>query len=261
MRTEHLRQWLIDSTWDNTPDATNWLKVVAIIQEGFHDGTLSKECMWETVVLITKGESRDFRGVGLVEVLWNTFTSLLNYQLTTAIKLHDVLHGFWAGQGRGTSALESKILEQILATINAVLFDIFLDLHKVYDALDWDRFFEILATYRVGTRTILLLWTYWDCLNMVAKASGYFGLIFKGYHGANQGYPLYTTLLNVVVNATICHWVTVMAPTTFGLEVRDLSLGELASYLYANNGLITPTQLEGYRGRSTSLLASLTGSA
>ena len=31
MRVEHLRQWLIAVMWDNSPDATNRMKVVAIV--------------------------------------------------------------------------------------------------------------------------------------------------------------------------------------------------------------------------------------
>ena len=38
-------------------------------------------------------------------------TSLLNRRLTEAIKYHDVLHGFWAGRGTGTAALEAKLLQ------------------------------------------------------------------------------------------------------------------------------------------------------
>ena len=36
MRAEHLRQWLIAATWDDTPDATNWLKVVNIVWSSVH---------------------------------------------------------------------------------------------------------------------------------------------------------------------------------------------------------------------------------
>ena len=43
---EHLRQWLIAGMRDNSPDATNWLKVAANVQAAFRDGTLDKECMW-----------------------------------------------------------------------------------------------------------------------------------------------------------------------------------------------------------------------
>ena len=46
MQSEHLRQWQIAVTMDNLPDTTNWLKVVAIVQAVFCEGTMTKECMW-----------------------------------------------------------------------------------------------------------------------------------------------------------------------------------------------------------------------
>ena len=39
------------------------------MQEAFRDGKLAEESTWHTVVLVTKGESGDFRGVVLVELL------------------------------------------------------------------------------------------------------------------------------------------------------------------------------------------------
>ena len=56
MRAEHLRQWLVADTRDHAPDATNWLKVVAIVQAAYRDGTTAEECMQQTVVLIPKRE-------------------------------------------------------------------------------------------------------------------------------------------------------------------------------------------------------------
>ena len=56
MRAEHLRQWMITATRDNSPGANNWLKVVSIMQAEFHDGMLAEECTWQTVVLIPKGK-------------------------------------------------------------------------------------------------------------------------------------------------------------------------------------------------------------
>ena len=38
---EHLCQWLIAETWDDTPDSTNWHKVVAIVQAVLRDRTLA----------------------------------------------------------------------------------------------------------------------------------------------------------------------------------------------------------------------------
>ena len=68
MRSEHLRQWLIDATRDESPDATNGLKVIAIVQADLRDWTLAEECKCKTVVLIPKGKG-GLRGIGLVKVL------------------------------------------------------------------------------------------------------------------------------------------------------------------------------------------------
>ena len=43
MRAEHLHQWLISETRDNSTDATNWLKFVDILQVKFFDRTLAEE--------------------------------------------------------------------------------------------------------------------------------------------------------------------------------------------------------------------------
>ena len=93
------------------------------------------------------------------------------------------------------------------------------------NALDWDRCLDTLAVYGVVHRTIRLLWKYWDRLTMVARSSRYFGLPSKGYCSATQGNLLFPTLFNVVVDAAIRHWVTVVVPTADGLEGCDLLLG------------------------------------
>ena len=69
-----------------------WGKVVELTQTEFRDGNLAEEATWQTVVLIPKGKG-EFRGIGLVEVIWKLLTLILHRRLTM-IKLHDVLHGF-----------------------------------------------------------------------------------------------------------------------------------------------------------------------
>ena len=59
---------------------------------------------------------------------------------------------------------------------------------------------------------------------MVARASGYFRLPFKGYHGMTQGNPLSPTLFNTAMEDVIRHLVTVLAPTADGLEGLGLSI-------------------------------------
>ena len=80
----------------------------------------------------------------------------------------------------GTAVFEPKLLQQLMAMIEVVLFEFFLGLQKVYDTLDWEICLDILVAYGVGPRTIRNFRTYWDRLTMVARAGGYFGLLFKG---------------------------------------------------------------------------------
>ena len=56
--------------------------------------------------------------------------------------------------------------------------------------------------------------------------------------------PQPPTLYNVDTDTVISHWVTVVAPTTYGLEVLDLSIGEFVAHFYADNGLVASTQPE-----------------
>ena len=105
------------------------------------------------------------------------------------ITYHNALHEFWAGRWMGTAILEDKLLQQLTDMREAVLFEVFLYLQKAYDALDKERPLELLAAYRVGTRILRFLWTYWDRLTMVVKANRYFERLFKGYQGVTQGEP------------------------------------------------------------------------
>ena len=158
MRAKHLCQWLIASTRYGSPDATNWLKDVAIVQAAFQYGTLVEECTWQTVVLILKGK-RSFWVIGIIEVLWKAIASLLNCRLTAAISFYDTLRGFQARWGTGTAALEANLLQKLTPMREAVLFEVLLDLRKVYDALDLERALDLLAAYEVGPRTVRLLQT------------------------------------------------------------------------------------------------------
>ena len=82
--------------------------------------------------------------------MWKVVTAVFNRQLTASITFHDFLHGFRAGRGTGTATLEAKLLQQLAALREDVLYVIFLDLHKAYCALDRSRCLEILEVYGVG---------------------------------------------------------------------------------------------------------------
>ena len=66
------------------------------------------------MVLIPKGGG-DYYVIGLVEVVWKVVTVILNFCLATSIDFHVFLHGFWAGLCTGTTSLEAKLLQQLMA--------------------------------------------------------------------------------------------------------------------------------------------------
>ena len=80
--------------------------------------------------------------------------------LTASITFHKFLRGFRAGRGTGAATLEANLIQQLAALRDEVLYVIFLELHKAYDALDRSRCLEILEGCSVGPRARRLLKTY-----------------------------------------------------------------------------------------------------
>ena len=142
-----------------------------------------------------------------MEVMWKVVAVILNRRFTSSITYHNVLHGFRAGRGTGTATLEAKLIQQLAAMREEVLYVIFLDLTKAYKTLDRSRCLEILEGYGVVPSSRKLLKTYWRRLTMVARAGGYYREAFKGERGVTQGDPLYPTIFNVVVDRVVRHWV------------------------------------------------------
>ena len=95
-----------------------------------------------------------------------------------------------------------------------VLYVIFLDLTKAYDAFDRSRCLDILEGYGVGPSSRRLLKTYWRRLTMVARAGSYYRDAFKGARGVTQSNPLSPTIFNVVVDAVVRHWLEILVAET-----------------------------------------------
>ena len=74
-------------------------------------------------VLVPKG-GEDFRGIGIMEVLWKADTVILDRHFMVDIGFHDTLHGFRAGHGMRTTSLESNLLQQMTA-MKVVIYEIF----------------------------------------------------------------------------------------------------------------------------------------
>ena len=52
-----------------------------------------------------------------------------------SVTRYDSLHGFRAGRGTGTSTLEANLAQQLAGIVHEALFQVFLDVWKVYDSL------------------------------------------------------------------------------------------------------------------------------
>ena len=77
-----------------------------------------------------------FWGIGLVKVLWKTMSGIINHRLKLVIVYHDTLRGFRSGRVTGTASFKAKLLQQLAAIREEFLYEIFIDLHKSYNALD-----------------------------------------------------------------------------------------------------------------------------
>ena len=125
-----------------------------------------------------------------------------------SVRFHNNLHGLRVGRGTGTASLKAKMLHQITAMSKEVLYEVFLDLKKAYDALDRYRCLEILVAYGVGSRKYHLFRKYWAGLIIVSRAGRYHGAPFTGYGGVKHGDLLSPTTFNMVVDVVIYYWET-----------------------------------------------------
>ena len=164
--------------------------------------------------------------------MWKVVVAILNCRLTAFIAFHNFPHIFRAGGGIGTSTPEAKLLQKLVALREEVLYMIFLDMHKAYDALDRSRCLEIMEGYGVVPKSRRLLTNYWRRLTMVARAGDYYGTVFGGERGVTQGDPMSPTILNVLVDAVVRHWVHRI------MEDAEARRDHQATLFYADEGMV-----------------------
>ena len=115
----------------------------------FRDSTLLTECIHKNIILLPKGNG-EFRVIGIIEVIWNTASGMINLHIWAKIIYHDVLHSLWAGRGMGTDSLKIKLLQQLMEMREEVLYKVSLDLCKACDALNWQQCLNIIIVYILG---------------------------------------------------------------------------------------------------------------
>ena len=112
MRFKHLSLWICAAKQEEYPNPGNWEKFVDIIQADFSGGELALQCAWQTVVMIPKGVSTNFMGVGLVEVLRKAIygiiikSSIAVYRLPSSSNM--LCMDFSRGEERGPPPLRKS---------------------------------------------------------------------------------------------------------------------------------------------------------
>ena len=199
IRAEDLKRW-------RAADGEELRIVVKTVQNIFETGDVPQQLADTLFVLIPKSDISQFRGIGLIDILWKLASSIINRRLSLSICFHDGIHGFCRGRGTSTAVLETKLLMQLAVRTNVPLYQVFLDLSKAYDTLDRDKTLQILQDYGVGPRIAAALKNFWSKHRMVPKQTGYYGEPFMGSRGTIQGDISSPTIFNIVADAVIREW-------------------------------------------------------
>ena len=120
--------------------------------------------------------------------------------------LHNVLHGFRAGRGKGISIMELKLSQELSRIYQDPLFLVFLDLRRAYDTVDRERLLMTLEEYGAGTFLCGLLDTFWDLQKVVPSQNVFHGPAFPTTRGTTQDVLVSSTIFNVVVDNVIRTW-------------------------------------------------------
>jgi hypothetical protein len=212
MHAEDIKQWLRGITLeedpekgpDNVGEGDNWHLLVSLIQAIWTQGEILQQLTWVIVVLLLKGGG-DYRGIGLLELLWKVVERILDWQLN-ALPIHEALHGCQNGRGMGTAILEAKLAQQLAHLEQAPLYGVFLDLKKAFDAMDREKCLLILEGYGAGPNMVWLIRNFWRDAAMVCCALGNYGGPFRAGQGVTQGGPLSAKLSNILVDAVVREW-------------------------------------------------------
>ncbi len=122
------------------------------------------------VVLLPKG-GRDYRGIGLLELLWKVVERIMDWRLNV-LPLHEALRGCRNGRGTGMAILEAKLAQQLAYLEQAPFYGVSLDLKKAFDAMDRERCLLILEGYGAGLNMVRLIRNFWRDPTMVCHTSG-----------------------------------------------------------------------------------------
>ena len=112
-------------------------------------------------------------------------------------------------------------------------FRIFIDLRKAFDAMDRERYIDIVVKTGVGQKAVRLIINFWEDGNLYCRMARYYGRVFKAKHGVTQDGPLSPTIFNLMVDAVVRAW---LMEVEGSMDFADVH--RLLAVFYTDDGLI-----------------------
>jgi hypothetical protein len=163
IQAEHIKAWLrgvkkeedSETAASHTGAGKKWHEFIHLCTSVWNTGAIPQQMCWVITALIPKGGG-EYHGIGLLEPIWKVLEKVMDLRLE-AIVLHDSLHGCLALQGAGTRIIEAKLAQQLAHLEQTPFFGIFIDLRKVFDAVDCGCCLEILVLHGVGPKMLRVI--------------------------------------------------------------------------------------------------------
>jgi Reverse transcriptase (RNA-dependent DNA polymerase) len=187
-------------------DSTPFNIVRQLIEETFSSGEIPQALHVETLILIPKLGSTEYRGIGLLETIWKTISSIINSRIKHVVQFDEAVHGFRQQRGMGTAILTNKFCMLRSAAEKKTVQQIYLDLKKAYNTIDCTATLRILGGYGIGPNIQRLLGTFWGQHTVVPRAIGYHGRAFRATRGVTQGDIISLMIFNLVLDCIIKAW-------------------------------------------------------
>ena len=83
-----------------------------------------------------------------------------------------------------------------------------------------------------------ILHAYWDRLHIVARAGRYYRALFQGFWWVTQEDPLPSTILNLLVDAVVRHWISLATGGKGGHNGWGREVLHRAAFFYVDDGLV-----------------------
>ena len=146
--------------------------------------------------------------------------------------------------------MEAKLLAEEAKSEGKILYQVFLNLTKAYDTVNWERLFILLQHYGLRPRCRAALQGTWMDSVLVPKMGGWYGKPVPTRRGVRQGDVISPTLFNILVDAILRH-----EELQWDIEGRS----EISTRVcfYADDGAISGTDATTIQNRWTQSLMDL----